>query len=380
MSVDEQRREVERILQAPQFRRAPKMRRFLELICDYYFQNRSGDINEFVLASEVFGKGPGFEPSEDSLVRVQAREIRRRLREYYQSEGKSSRLIVDIPVGSYAPVFTPLDSLAPERQAPSIRSVWLILAGTVLACVALLLAADHERRLLLQNTASAADRSRAGMLSPPLAGVWKRFLDSDVPTMLVVSNPDVGECADKKPGTEGCADEYTGMGEAVAIHLITPLYRSAKQTLIVKQSRLVNSDDIKRYNLVLLGGKSVNVWTRRLGEDVSLTPSAKDLLNPAQSQQYTTAFDSKSGLITRDRGIVALRKHPATGHWVLILYGHHSHGTHAAAEASTDERFLSQLKWPTSVAPFPESFRVLVSVNVNDGIPEGPIPVAVRVP
>jgi hypothetical protein len=40
------------------------------------------------------------------------------------------------------------------------------------------------------------------------------------------------------------------MGEAVAIHLITNLFRLAKQGLIVKPSRIMNADDIKRYNLV----------------------------------------------------------------------------------------------------------------------------------
>jgi hypothetical protein len=161
------------------------------------------------------------------------------------------------------------------------------------------------------------------------------------------------------------------MGEAVAIHLITNLFRSAKQTLIVKPSRIVNADDIKRYNLILVGGKSVNVWTRRLGEDLSLA-------EPNPPQQYETVLDTKTGQITKDRAIVALRKHPASGRWVLFLWGRHSQGTHAAAEASTDERFLAQLKWPA--APFPDSFHVLVGVNVNDGIPQRPVPAAVRIP
>src|SRR5262249_45763217 len=157
---------------------------------------------------------------------------------------------------------------------------------------------------------------------------WKRFLDSDVATVLVVSNPDVGPCSE-----EPCPDQYTGMGEAVAIHLITSLFRAAWQPLIVKQSRMVNADDVKRYNLVLLGGKSVNVWTRRLGGDLSLNATPQDLADPNQSQQYATAFD-RSGQLTKDRALVALRKHPLTGHWVLFLYGKHSQGTHAAAEAS----------------------------------------------
>jgi hypothetical protein len=371
MSAENQREEVQRILHSPQFRRAPKLQRFLELVCDYHFQNRAAEINEFVIATQAFGKGPDFEASQDSLVRVQAREIRRRLREYYQNEGKSNRLILDIPIGHYAPVFTAADPAARgARMAPTLRSAWLILAGTLLACAALLIAADHERRLLIRTTASAAGRTAAA-LSPPVAGLWNRFLDSDVPTLLVVSNPEVGECAEQKNGATGCPDEYTGMGEAVAIHLITNLFRSAKQTLIVKPSRIVNADDIKRYNLVLVGGKSVNVWTRRLGDGLSLG-------EPNPPQEYETVLDAKTGQITRDRAIVALRKHPATGRWVLFLWGRHSQGTHAAAEASTDERFLAQLKWPAS--SFPDSFHVLVGVNVNDGIPQRPMSVAVRVP
>jgi hypothetical protein len=378
MSVEDQRQEVQRILHSPHFRRAPKLQRFLELICDYHFQNRSAEINEFVIATEAFGKGSGFDPSGDSLVRVQAREIRRRLREYYQDEGASSRLHLDIPVGSYAPMFTsPIftahEAPPPGRRAPSIRAAWLILAGTVLACAAILIAADHERRLLVRSTASAAERVNAAALSPPIVGLWKRFLDSDVPTVLVVSNPDVGGCTEQKNGAAGCPDEYTGMGEAVGIHLITTLFRSAKQTLMVEQSRFVNPDDIKRYNLILLGGKGVNIWTRRLGEDLSLT-------DPNQPEQYQTAIDSRTGLVTRDRAIVALRKHPASGRWVLFLWGRHSQGTRAAAEAATDERFLARLQWPAPGAAFPDTFHVLVSVNVNDGIPEGPVPVAVRIP
>jgi hypothetical protein len=244
----------------------------------------------------------------------------------------------------------------------------LILTGTVLACAALLIAADHERRLLI-STASAAGHSAT--LSAPIAGLWNRFLDSDVPTLLVVSNPSVGECAEQKQGATGCPEEYTGMGEAVAIHLITALFRSAKQTLIVKPSRIVNADDIQRYNLILVGGKSVNIWTRRLGEDLSLD-------EPNPPHQYETVMDAKTGQVSRDRAIVALRKHPATGRWVLFLWGRHSQGTHAAAEASTDERFLAQLKWPGLA--YPDSFHVLVGVNVNDGIPQRPEPVAVRIP
>src|SRR5215472_11152966 len=218
MSVEDQKQEVQRILHSPQFRRAPKLQRFLELVCEYHFQNRTDQITEFAIATQAFGKGANFDPAEDSLVRVQAREIRRRLREYYQNDGKSNCLILDIPIGHYAPAFTSVGAAPREappvsvRRTPILRSEWLMLAGTVAACAVLLIAADQERRLLVR-TASAAGRSTA--LSASLAGLWNRFLDSDVPTLLVVSNPDVGECTQQpKQGATGCPDEYTGMGEA----------------------------------------------------------------------------------------------------------------------------------------------------------------------
>jgi hypothetical protein len=374
-SIEERRAEVQRVLESPQFRRTPKLQRFLELICDYYFQNRAHEINEFLIATEAFGKGPGFDPSQDSLVRVQAREVRRRLREHYQSDGKGSRLILDIPLGHYVPGFTVLENSRPQKSSRPFKTSGYMLGATALVCILALFLTDRERRQLLGASALAAARSTTAE-TPLLSRFWNRFLESDVPTLLVLSNPDVGECKPNPPAADAspCPDEYTGMGEAVALHLVTNLFQSAKQTLIVKQSRMVNADDIKRYNLILLGGKSVNAWTRRLGDDLSLQPET-DL-----GQRYATVFDQKTSELIRDRALIALRKDATTGHWLLFLYGKHSQGTQAAAEASSNERFLSQLKWPSAAAPFPDSFRILVGVNVNDGIPQDPMPAAVRVP
>jgi hypothetical protein len=383
-SIEERKAEVQRVLHSPQFRRTPKLQRFLKLVCDYYFQNRAQEINEFLIATQAFGKGPAFDPSQDSLVRVQAREVRRRLREHYQTDGKASRLVLDIPLGHYIPGFTIIETEQPEKSSRPFKASWIMLGATALVCILALFLTDRERRQLLGASALAAARS-APAQTPLLSRFWNRFLDSDAPTLLVLSNPDVGECKPSPPAADGyarmvasdgspCPDEYTGMGEAVALHLVTNLFKSAKQTLIVKQSRMVNADDIKRYNLILLGGKSVNAWTRRLGDDLSLQPET-DL-----AQRYDTVFDQKTNELIRDRAIIALRKHATTGHWLLFLYGKHSQGTQAAAEASSNERFLSQLKWPPPAAPFPDSFRILVGVNVNDGIPQDPVPAAVRVP
>jgi hypothetical protein len=116
-----------------------------------------------------------------------------------------------------------------------------------------------------------------------------------------------------------------------------------------------------------------------LGPDLTLTPGAHDVA-PALQSQYQTAFDRKTGQLIADRGLIALRRNASTGHWLLFLYGKHTQGTRGAVEGVMEERFLARLQWPRTIAPMPDSFRVLVGVTVTDGIPEGPVPVALRVP
>jgi hypothetical protein len=391
ISIQEHREEVQRVLHSPQFRRTPKLQRFLELICDYHFQGRSSEISEFLIATEAFGKSHAFDSSQDSLVRVQAREARRRLREYYQSDGAGSALMLDIPLGSYAPVFSAAEH-APEAvrlaiwQRPFLTSATM-LTITVIVCAALLMLAYRERQLI--NLSALASGSGVAVPRPHVARLWSRFLDSDVPTVLVLSNPpvwDSPECqaggtatpSQDASGAGPCPDEYTGMGEAVALHVITNMFNSAKQTLILKQSRMVTADDIKRYNLILLGGRKVNVWTGKLGKDVDMKVSAEEKAALNAQGKFGTVFDKDSGQLIRDRAAMALRRHASTGHWLLFLYGQHTQGTQAAAEAATDEGFLAQLKWPS--AEFPDSFRILIGVTVNDGIPESPVPAMVNVP
>ena len=65
---------------------------------------------------------------------------------------------------------------------------------------------------------------------------------------------------------------------------------------------------------------------------------------------------------------------------MMIWFGHHTQGTEAAAEASVDESFLDRLKWPGTSVSFPESFRILIGVAVNDGIPGAPESGYVNIP
>src|SRR6187402_446544 len=99
------RQQLSRILASKTFHQVDRLKRFLTFIVDETLDGRGGDLKEYIIGVQVFGKEPSFDPRTDPIVRVQARRLRTRLARYYRDEGNSDELIVDLPKGGYAPVF-----------------------------------------------------------------------------------------------------------------------------------------------------------------------------------------------------------------------------------------------------------------------------------
>ena len=99
------RQQLTRILASKTFAQVERLKRFITFIVDETVGGRGGDLKEYVIGVQVFGKEPSFDPRTDPIVRVQARRLRTRLERYYRDEGNSDELIVDLPKGGYAPVF-----------------------------------------------------------------------------------------------------------------------------------------------------------------------------------------------------------------------------------------------------------------------------------
>ena len=119
------------------FSQVDRLKRFINFIVDETVAGRGGDLKEYVIGVQVFGKEPSFDPRTDPIVRVQARRLRTRLARYYRDEGNSDELIVDLPKGGYAPVFRTRDD-APAAK----RSLTATLVGR--NTVAVLPLADYS--------------------------------------------------------------------------------------------------------------------------------------------------------------------------------------------------------------------------------------------
>ena len=109
------RQQLSRILGSKTFSQVERLKRFISFIVGETVGGRGGDLKEYVIGVQVFGKEPSFDPRTDPIVRVQARRLRTRLARFYRDEGHNDELIVDLPKGGYAPVFRL------REEAPSLK-------------------------------------------------------------------------------------------------------------------------------------------------------------------------------------------------------------------------------------------------------------------
>ena len=111
------RAQLERILASEVFSRSQQLRRFLSFIVEQRLAGQGHSLKESVLAHELYGKGTDFDGGADPVVRVDARRLRDKLREYY--EGRSDPVVISLPKGSYVPVFE-ANSASPTHAAPPV--------------------------------------------------------------------------------------------------------------------------------------------------------------------------------------------------------------------------------------------------------------------
>ena len=100
----EARRQLERLLQSPGFARNPRLSRFLRFLVEQHLEGRDIELKESVIGTEVFGRGPDYNPKRDAIVRTEAGRLRARITEYYAGQGKADTLIIELPKGRYVPV------------------------------------------------------------------------------------------------------------------------------------------------------------------------------------------------------------------------------------------------------------------------------------
>lgn len=132
--------ELERILNSDTFRASERLSCFLRVVVERTLQGSTDQLKEYFIGVEVMHRKPSFDPRMDPIVRVEAGRLRSRLRQYYETEGASAPLRIELPKGGYVPTFEPRDREERGEQTTAASDTRALASS-----IAVLPFADHSR-------------------------------------------------------------------------------------------------------------------------------------------------------------------------------------------------------------------------------------------
>lgn len=405
---------VERIASSLAFQKSTRLRELLLHIVERALHGHLQELTEQLIGHAVLGKAVDYAPVEDSSVRVHIRQLRLRLHEYFDGEGRSEPLVVEIPKGTYVPVFRAMQSPAPAQQAeaapllPTKRNPlsaavpWTLCALFAIACL-----------MLWFRSGSVA--SPSGVPSWPLSTVF----DGKSRTQIVVADSNYGmlRIISKKAGSLeaylkpdfqsnfmpqspgphlGRITNYitssmlTSYADVAIVGSLMSLVGGPPDRVSVRSARDLRLRDLDQGNYVFIGSPGSNPWVSLfesqlnfqesegvVGEDMKYFRN-KQPRSGEQSHYQGLRFTGTSG---EDYCTIALLPNERRSGSVLIFQGLQQEGTEAAGLFLTDANNrlrLAQALGLKSMAKEPVYFEVLLRISAVAGAPKAPMIIATR--
>jgi hypothetical protein len=342
---------LDAVLASPFFVSSRRCQEFLRYVVVEAIAGRGDLIKERNIAQDVFGKGTRFEPSEDSVVRVKAREVRKRLLDYYATvSGDGVR--IDLPVGSYlprirslhAPVASAPTSIV-ERQ-PSAKSI-------------------SRRRLGMMLGGSVAGLGLAALVplyrhaTAPLDVFWNPVFATKKSLLIFIPVLD---------DPEGRLGVKIGVGPAAALRKAADYLTEHKYPYDLRFGPDLTFAQMIEHPTLLLGGFA-SVWAMRIARDLRYTLSWDDaqnkiILDKTSGRVWRPVNETPGGFADQDFGLLCRLFDPASGQIVMIAAGITTFGTAGAAGLLFDPARFSELErqaprdWKT------KNFEAIVRVGI----------------
>lgn len=337
--------ELERILASAPFRNTKRSQDFLRYIIVNTLEANYDALKERAVGSAVFQKPAGYDPADDSAVRSRASELRKRLLQFYQENGKDHPVTISLPTGSYVPEFiwasAPKSGSALGEVTASLTRKILFVRRQVLILVAVLAAAAlsvYLVGLVHAHTASALDK------------FWRPVLDSKRPVLLCMASPVVyqtelgGELAETlanvRPSDLYRTHSFVGTGDAFSLARLCGFFAARSKTVKIRMGRHTSFDDLRNAPAVLIGAFT-NQWTMKMTSNLRFTYQEVNGRSSIQDQMYPSRRWDEGDAV--DYALISRVFDSRTG-GVLIAAGGLGHpGTEMAGEILTNERYMNEV-------------------------------------
>ena len=356
------RQQLERVLASPLFRNSKRYPALLRFVVEQTLDGNEDQLKERLLGINVFHRQPDYDTNQDTIVRLTAAEVRKRIAQYYQQPEHKSELRIHLNSGSYVPHFTPVEELAPVSQradylptpenGPAIvldqpartakpnRRLWFWASVPIVVVI--------TAWLLFHRAISSPHYDREV--------IWRPILKDPGPVLFVL--PDLSQS--NLTARSAREDQTTlrdhllqgrivDFGDSVAMSRLATYLTREKKEFDVQLSSEVSYTRLQEGPAIFIGGLD-NDWTMRVLEPLRFHMERRgstlvyQILDRQQPQQWFLDLGKPFGTVTADYAIVASVFDKTTGRPILIVAGLGANGTMAAANFLEDPRYTVQLE------------------------------------
>ena len=415
-------RELKLILASEAFRPSNRSQEFLSLVVNYKLENNAEPLKERAIGATIFRRSADYDTGADSVVRVQAGEVRRRLQLYYQAPPAAARIRIDLPVGSYTPVFSTLKQVPAPLQAPAVTPPMEVppetqaLEPPPAAAPSLpKQATAHPKRRILWLAAAMVLVLASGFTAWTVFGkrsdldrFWAPLLTPGrpvviyLPKLLAFRGSDaLYKRTEKTPGEFASSfdrlnrppnlapddpirfgdifidnDRGPGIGDIKASIHLSRYLESRHVDSDVRIGNEFTFEDLRTSPSVLIGAFS-NRWTLQITkglhysfEDAGSHTEIHE--NGGKGQSWVAEWDN-AGNTVADYGLVTRILNPKTGQFTIIVAGLGSNGSDAASEIVSNPDLFAK-----AIAGLPsdwskKNIQIVVKASVTDSINGPPL-------
>jgi hypothetical protein len=404
------REQLERLLAHPLFSNSKRYPVLLAYAVEQTLQGNASELKERSIGVEVFGRNPTYDANADPVVRITAGEVRKRLIQYYYDSSHEGELIIELPSGSYVPVFRAPELPPISEPVPPILSPNTLPPAPALSAIPITHSTAPRRRWLVLaflfglavavSFVSGWEVQEYRSIQPPssIDRFWAPITEGTNTATYCLGEPakniDVGSI-NSLDTTQSSSSQQEPLyfrlhlsGHLALADVITLTRTAAALETRHKAFRVLPASEasfaqLREGPIVLIGGFD-NIWTLRVTQKLRFGFESKDgvaLLVDRKSPKQTswaTAWDLPYQKLSRDYAIVARIHDPTTGQPVIVAAGISEEGTEAAGEILYNPVYLDSL-----LAKLPPNWENLnmeavIGTQVIEGHPGPPSILAVE--
>ena len=406
------RAHLREILNSAAFKGSRRSQEFLRHVVECALAGNWERLKERSLGIDVFSRDASYDTGGDSIVRVTASDVRRRLMQYYAECNGTHACRIEMPAGSYIPEFAGFEDAreddrfvssaartGPQTANPNglrFRKIALLLILLV-AGWAMGMASAHliyrpsaktdaryafYRELLGPIATDSAHETEVALSNPRVllyvasnnsaSPTWPSTLNARVPSEIEkILNPSANDVQAKYPfHFLTLADQdYTGMGEAISAFNLGQLMRQIGRPVRVTEARFLNWASARNVHLILLGAPQMSSWVQESMERSNFTMEHDAITNARPlSGERKTYNRSIAGNVLEDYGLIWMA-HLPSGSRQLLIAGLTSAGTAGVGDFFCDPDRMrpvyEQLRAARKNGSMPSDWQVLLRIHIQ---------------